>query len=278
MSPAASRPEPAVRSLMRRAPTARHRIARADESAHREHNRGAEEARQTKLTQEYIAAIRAIFDEGGEFTVKDIATRVQHGIAQITPFIYGLVSSREIVGEMRAGHKTWYRKATPADFANKPPIKSIAVPAFDAEAFRAAVEKVLASGASYDVRELVHNLRSSWPQVGTEMVGAALLRLIEDAEVEEIKLGSTTRYRRSADAPRPRLNGLTAPFSIGDAVRYKPGTGTYGYEESLEDDGRLPAKVIGFTDTRVRIAMSLKMAGNPTTKDRAVDAESLVHA
>jgi hypothetical protein len=67
-------------------------------------------------------------------------------------------------------------------------------------------------------------------------------------------------------------------LGVGDQVRYKPGTGTYGYEESIEADGRLPGIVIGFTATRVKVRLTIKMGGFVRAKDRAVDAESLVRA
>ena len=69
--------------------------------------------------------------------------------------------------------------------------------------------------------------------------------------------------------------GESMNLAIGQAVRYKPGTGTYGYEESIEADGRIPAVVQGFTRTRVRIDMTLTVAGRKTKKLRAVDAASL---
>lgn len=60
-------------------------------------------------------------------------------------------------------------------------------------------------------------------------------------------------------------------FEIGQAVRYKPGDGTYNYEDVLEADGRVPAVVRGFTPTRVRV----RMRNNQGEIDRAVDAASL---
>jgi hypothetical protein len=65
------------------------------------------------------------------------------------------------------------------------------------------------------------------------------------------------------------------PFEPGQFVRYKPGTGTYGYEVevSSSEDGRVGGVVVGHTRTRVRV--SLRMAdGRMVT--RAVDAASLV--
>lgn len=64
----------------------------------------------------------------------------------------------------------------------------------------------------------------------------------------------------------------TPRLRIGDRVRYKPGTGTYGYEDLLEADGRMPAVVVGFTPTRVRVEWQ---QGRLNGLTRAVDAASL---
>lgn len=61
-------------------------------------------------------------------------------------------------------------------------------------------------------------------------------------------------------------------FAVGDAVRYKPGIGTYGYEDDLQHDGRIPGVVVGHSWTRVRVTLSL---AHGRTLDRAVDARSL---
>lgn len=62
-------------------------------------------------------------------------------------------------------------------------------------------------------------------------------------------------------------------FERGQRVRFRPGKGTYGYEDCLEADGRLGALVVGHTTTRVRI----ELTGNHRRwHDRvAVDAASL---
>lgn len=72
-----------------------------------------------------------------------------------------------------------------------------------------------------------------------------------------------------------RHDVLDGAISIGDAVRYKPGGGTYGYEDLLEADGRIPAEVIGFSRTRVRLRFK---AGRVRDTTRCVDAASLVPA
>jgi hypothetical protein len=63
-------------------------------------------------------------------------------------------------------------------------------------------------------------------------------------------------------------------FTVGQLVRYKPGYGTYGYEDALEADGRVPGVVVGFSKTRVRVELTLvKRGGQKLTK--CVDAASL---
>lgn len=63
-------------------------------------------------------------------------------------------------------------------------------------------------------------------------------------------------------------------FVVGQSVRYKPGTGTYGYEDALDADGRLPGVVLGFSRTRVRVELTLAKRGG-LKLSRAVDAASL---
>lgn len=63
-------------------------------------------------------------------------------------------------------------------------------------------------------------------------------------------------------------------FPIGQPVRYKPGIGTYGYEDALKDspDGRVAGVVVGYSRTRVRVTLTLD-GGRTVT--RCVDAGSL---
>ena len=62
-------------------------------------------------------------------------------------------------------------------------------------------------------------------------------------------------------------------FLRGQAVRYRPGTGTYGYEDSLASDGRVAGTVVGFTATRVRLRLMLSLGRIIV---RAVDPGSLI--
>lgn len=68
--------------------------------------------------------------------------------------------------------------------------------------------------------------------------------------------------------------------NVGDRVRYKPGTGTYGYEESVQADGRVPGYVLeilkpGGNGLRARVRLTLKMAGRTQQRDRVVAVTSL---
>lgn len=83
--------------------------------------------------------------------------------------------------------------------------------------------------------------------------------------------------------PKPmpkRLEFLTSSFvqvelKIGQMVRYKPGKGTYGYEDAIAAsfDGRVPGVVVGFTATRVRVRLTLDSGRKRT---RPVDPWSLI--
>ena len=64
-------------------------------------------------------------------------------------------------------------------------------------------------------------------------------------------------------------------FPIGQRVRYKPGFGVYGFEDCVDADGRLPGVVLGYTDTRVRLELTLTKRGGSTVR-RSVNAASLV--
>jgi hypothetical protein len=63
-------------------------------------------------------------------------------------------------------------------------------------------------------------------------------------------------------------------FKVGDHVRYKPGYGTYGYEDVLEADGRIPGVVIGTSlrGFKVRLVLTKR---NGVTLTRSVGAGSL---
>jgi hypothetical protein len=73
----------------------------------------------------------------------------------------------------------------------------------------------------------------------------------------------------------PARSAAAGTFAIGQAVRYQPGSGTYGYEDALEVDGRLPGIVVGFSPTRVRVTLTLHKRGRGVTVTRCVDATSL---
>lgn len=90
---------------------------------------------------------------------------------------------------------------------------------------------------------------------------------------------STSRINRTAPAvcqvPDAEL------LAVGRAVRYKPGSGTYGYEDLVEADGRIPATVTGFGKPRTgnRAArgpmVKIEFFRGGTPLRRGVDAASL---
>lgn len=64
-------------------------------------------------------------------------------------------------------------------------------------------------------------------------------------------------------------------FKVGQVIRYRPGSGTYGFEDCLEDDGRVPGVVRGHTETRVQVELTLTKRRGMTVR-RAVNAEQLL--
>lgn len=64
-------------------------------------------------------------------------------------------------------------------------------------------------------------------------------------------------------------------FPIGAAVLYRPGFGVYGYEDCVDANGRLSGVVLGYTDTRIRLELSLAKRGPGLTVRRSVNAASL---
>lgn len=61
-------------------------------------------------------------------------------------------------------------------------------------------------------------------------------------------------------------------FTKGQSIRFRPGKGTYGYEDSMGEDGRVPGVVDGFTPKRVRVELELSHGRKEKT---AVDPGSL---
>lgn len=59
--------------------------------------------------------------------------------------------------------------------------------------------------------------------------------------------------RPLTDAMRAETWRLLLTFAVGDKVRYRPGVGTYGYEDLAGADGRVPAVVTGRSPSTVRL-------------------------
>jgi len=64
---------------------------------------------------------------------------------------------------------------------------------------------------------------------------------------------------------------------VDQPIRYLPGSGTYGFEDCVEHDGRLPGVVLGHTDTRIRVELTLAKRGGMKVR-RAVNAAQLIRA
>lgn len=177
-----------------------HRRTRAQELATKTDRTAAVEKRNREVTDRRVAEIRAFIADGREYTIGQIANAIGFGIAPTSQLVRHLVQVRELVEQMKDGQKNWYRLAKPDDVFTAPTAKAIAVPTFDAHAFRQRLEQLLASGASYDLRELVRNMRNTWPQADEANVTTTLEQLQGAGKVERIPLGSTVRYRRAAEA------------------------------------------------------------------------------
>jgi hypothetical protein len=190
--------EPVIRR--RQAATDPHRVQKGDEAAHRATERAAHERTRdavTTKTNEIAAQIRSVFIDSQERAVGDVCRAIgSRNWSNVTKLLMMLAAQGELVKRMDAT-KTYFRLATADDIKNRPAVKSIAVPAFDIRAFDQKLAQILASGASYDLRELVRNIAVRWPQADSAMVEAALDRLDLDGKVERIPLGSTVRFRKA---------------------------------------------------------------------------------
>lgn len=60
------------------------------------------------------------------------------------------------------------------------------------------IMRVLASGASYDARDILRNTRAAFPALTAEMLEPVLEQLHRDRRVDRIAVGSTRRYRKIA--------------------------------------------------------------------------------
>lgn len=105
-----------------------------------------------------------------------------------------------MVGAEGSGNR--YRLRTPAEEARIPPVRTIAPPptsAIDDAVLFGELARVLASGASYDVAELVRNIRGRFPAIDAEQLRPHLEAFAAAGRIERITLGTIVRYRR-ADA------------------------------------------------------------------------------
>ena len=69
-------------------------------------------------------------------------------------------------------------------------------------------------------------------------------------------------------------------FPVGTPIRYRPGSGTYGFEDVTGADGRIGGVVEGYSATRVRIRLTFEGNGlrKGRTLMRCVDVDSCKRA
>lgn len=190
--------------VIRRSPSAPagHRLSKEDERRRKaEQQTEGQSPERAAKAKDMLARIRGVFVDDVERSVGDIAKAIgSQNWALVTELASKLTHARELVVRIKGGRQSMFRRATPEERAAMPATKFIAVPTFDTHAFTQRLEQLLASGASYDVRELVRNMRNTWPQADDANVTATLEQLDKAGRVERVALGSTLRYRRTAQA------------------------------------------------------------------------------
>ncbi len=119
-------------------------------------------------------------------------------------YLAAFVKAKELIktGE-RAGTK--YTVASNVDVSRlpaspAPPIAKSTAPAITGQELAAAAKRVFASGASYEIRELVRHLRGDFPDLRTETVESFITNLVESRQIERLPSvpGVAPRYRKRA--------------------------------------------------------------------------------
>lgn len=170
---------------------------RPDTVTHRHH--GEAVARQQALRDQVLACLA----DGQLHIYTALLAELEVSTVRLWPVIEALVASAQIVERPApAGSpkhaRSAYRLATDADRASRPPVRSVAVPAFDATALRQKVESVLRSGASYSLSEIVRNASLTQPHANSETVTEALEALMAAGKVTRIPIGTFSRYQGRA--------------------------------------------------------------------------------
>lgn len=92
-----------------------------------------------------------------------------------------------------------YRKRTLAELARLPPVRTIAPPeAYNVpdQVLLEALQRVLTSGVSYDLAELVRELRRTFPATATDQLAHRVEGLAAAGHIARVHLGSAVRYRK----------------------------------------------------------------------------------
>lgn len=131
---------------------------------------------------------------GGPFRMSELARAVPTiGQALLVTYINALVKAGGIKKTgVRAGTRYTVVVAAPQE------LRAHAGPSAVDVDVAPALMKVLASGASYDGRELLKQLRASVPSADLAAVEAALTDLVQNKKVERIATGAAPRYRKRA--------------------------------------------------------------------------------
>lgn len=142
-------------------------------------------------------------------TAGEVAERVrEHGVSPTRAAVERVLANmvREGACELGAvGSQPAYlllrKPSAPAAPPAAAPIALPDAPPLNAQEARSALQRVFESGASYDLAELVRNVRQTVPAIDTAALQPILQRLEEQRLVRRIPLGSTTRWQKVA-APR----------------------------------------------------------------------------
>lgn len=136
-------------------------------------------------------------------TLNELCTRLKAsvpiGYASLRALVVRLVSAGLI--EKMAGPNTYGGAYQIASMKTAPPVRTIAIPqaqAGDTIRLASEINRVLKSGASYDVKEIRRNISAAFPVIDHSTITDAVESMVAGGRVERIPLGSVMRYRQVA--------------------------------------------------------------------------------
>ncbi len=92
-----------------------------------------------------------------------------------------------------------FRLLTEAERAARPKVRTIPVPAgIDLHALTQKVTQIFASGASYDLNDILRNCRATFPSIDRELAAKVVDGLFEKGMVQRIPVGLNVRFQRLA--------------------------------------------------------------------------------